>query len=108
MPLLMPILNYYGYDGYFLILDSLIQPPLFFTMIIGVPFKFLIMIFFISISKHIEIDCYYIHHHLTQDTLNLVSVSSSDQTIDIFTKVHPPGRFTDLVTKLKLASILST
>jgi hypothetical protein len=55
-------------------------------------------------TKHIEIDCHFIRHHLQQSTLHLLSVSSEDQITDVFTKSHPPGRLRDLVSKLKMAS----
>uniref|UniRef100_A0A2N9ICW1 Integrase catalytic domain-containing protein n=1 Tax=Fagus sylvatica TaxID=28930 RepID=A0A2N9ICW1_FAGSY len=55
-------------------------------------------------TKHIEIDCYLVQHHLLQDSLQLISVSSHDQLADIFTKSHPTGRFRDLVSKLQLVS----
>uniref|UniRef100_A0A2N9GF20 Reverse transcriptase Ty1/copia-type domain-containing protein n=1 Tax=Fagus sylvatica TaxID=28930 RepID=A0A2N9GF20_FAGSY len=55
-------------------------------------------------TKHIEIDCYFIRHHLQQSALHLLSVSSEDQLADVFTKSHPPGRLRDLVSKLKMAS----
>ena len=57
-------------------------------------------------TKHIEIDCHFVRHHLTAGTIRLQSVSSADQTADIFTKAHPPGRLQDLVSKLKLVSVL--
>ena len=44
-------------------------------------------------TKHIEIDCHFIRHHLLQGTLTLQSVSSHDQLVDIFTKPLPPGTF---------------
>uniref|UniRef100_A0A2N9JBG9 Reverse transcriptase Ty1/copia-type domain-containing protein n=1 Tax=Fagus sylvatica TaxID=28930 RepID=A0A2N9JBG9_FAGSY len=37
-------------------------------------------------TKHIEIDCHFVRHHLLQGTLQLHSVSSQDQLADIFTK----------------------
>ena len=55
-------------------------------------------------TKHIEIDCHFIRHHLQQSVLHLLSVSSEDQLADVFTKSHPPGRLRDLVSKLKMAS----
>uniref|UniRef100_A0A2N9HHI0 Reverse transcriptase Ty1/copia-type domain-containing protein n=1 Tax=Fagus sylvatica TaxID=28930 RepID=A0A2N9HHI0_FAGSY len=55
-------------------------------------------------TKHIEIDCHLVRHHLLQGSLQLVSVSSHDQLADIFTKSHPTGRFRDLVSKLQLVS----
>uniref|UniRef100_A0A2N9HDW9 Reverse transcriptase Ty1/copia-type domain-containing protein n=1 Tax=Fagus sylvatica TaxID=28930 RepID=A0A2N9HDW9_FAGSY len=41
-------------------------------------------------------------------TLQLRSVSSQDQLADIFTKPMPPGRFRDLISKLKLVSLHPT
>ena len=55
-------------------------------------------------TKHIEIDCHFIRHHLIHGALKLFSVSSKDQLVDIFTKLHPKGRFCDLVDNLKLVS----
>uniref|UniRef100_A0A2N9G329 Uncharacterized protein n=1 Tax=Fagus sylvatica TaxID=28930 RepID=A0A2N9G329_FAGSY len=55
-------------------------------------------------TKHIEIDCHFIRHHLQQSALHLLSVPSEDQLADVFTKSHPPGRLRNLVSKLKMAS----
>uniref|UniRef100_A0A2N9GY11 Reverse transcriptase Ty1/copia-type domain-containing protein n=1 Tax=Fagus sylvatica TaxID=28930 RepID=A0A2N9GY11_FAGSY len=59
-------------------------------------------------TKHIEIDCHFVRHHLLQGTLQLRSVSSQDQLADIFTKPMPSGRFCDLISKLKLVSVHPT
>uniref|UniRef100_A0A2N9G728 Uncharacterized protein n=1 Tax=Fagus sylvatica TaxID=28930 RepID=A0A2N9G728_FAGSY len=40
-------------------------------------------------TKHIEIDCHFIRHHLQQSALYLLSVPSKDQLADVFTKSHP-------------------
>jgi hypothetical protein len=56
-------------------------------------------------TKHIEIDCHLVCHHLSTGILHLLPVSSSDQTADIFTKTFPLGHFRDLVSKLKMASV---
>uniref|UniRef100_A0A2N9G8X2 Reverse transcriptase Ty1/copia-type domain-containing protein n=1 Tax=Fagus sylvatica TaxID=28930 RepID=A0A2N9G8X2_FAGSY len=56
-------------------------------------------------TKHVEIDCHLVRHHLSAGILHLFLVSSSNQTIDIFTKTFPSGRFHDLVSKLKMASV---
>uniref|UniRef100_A0A2N9GMX8 Reverse transcriptase Ty1/copia-type domain-containing protein n=1 Tax=Fagus sylvatica TaxID=28930 RepID=A0A2N9GMX8_FAGSY len=55
-------------------------------------------------TKHIEIDCHFIRHHLQQIALHLLFVSSEDQLADVFTKSYPPRRLRDLVSKLKMAS----
>jgi hypothetical protein len=57
-------------------------------------------------TKHIEIDCHFVRQHVTRGTIRLLPVSSLEQTADIFTKAHLPGRFQDLVTKLKLVTAL--
>ena len=57
-------------------------------------------------TKHIEIDCHLVRHHVLQGTINLVLISSQSQITDIFTKSHPLRRFQDLVHKLKLSSTL--
>ena len=56
-------------------------------------------------SKHIEIDCHFIRHHLLQGTLILQSVSSQDQLADIFTKPLPLGTFRALASKLIMVSL---
>ena len=35
-------------------------------------------------TKHIEIDCHFVRHHLLQDILQIRSVSSQDQLADIY------------------------
>ena len=56
-------------------------------------------------TKHIEIDCHFIRHHLIQGTLTLQSVSSQDQLADIFTKPLPLGTFRALASKLIMVSL---
>ena len=56
-------------------------------------------------TKHIEIDCHFIRHHLLQGTLTLQSVSSQDQLADIFTKLLPPETFRALAFKLRMVSL---
>ena len=56
-------------------------------------------------TKHIEIDCHFIRHHLLQGTLTLQSVSSQDQLTDIFTKLLPPRTFQALTSKLIMVSL---
>ena len=50
--------------------------------------------------KHIEIDCHITCQHLKKCNLQLFSISSTDQPIDIFTKTHPPSCLQDLISKL--------
>ena len=50
-------------------------------------------------TKHIEIDCHFIRHHLFQSTLTLQYVSSQDQLVSIFTKPLPLGTFRALPSK---------
>ena len=57
-------------------------------------------------TKHIEIDCHFIRYHLVYGAFKLISVSSKDQLVDIFTKSHPKGRLHTLVDNLKLVSHL--
>ena len=55
-------------------------------------------------SKLIEIDCHFIRYHLVYGALKLISVSSKDQLVDIFTKSHPKERLRTLVDNIKLVS----
>ena len=56
-------------------------------------------------TKHIEIDCHFIRHHLLQGTLTFQSISSHDQLADIFTKPLSPGTFRALTSKLRMVSL---
>ncbi|GKV37382.1 hypothetical protein SLEP1_g45417 [Rubroshorea leprosula] len=44
-------------------------------------------------TKHIEIDCHFIRHHVEKGTIHLIFISSVDQPVDLFTKAHFLGRF---------------
>ncbi|XP_059658422.1 uncharacterized mitochondrial protein AtMg00810-like [Cornus florida] len=57
-------------------------------------------------TKNIEIDCHIECHHVAQGTVRLHSVTSVDQTTNIFTKSYPSGKFQELVSKLKLVFVL--
>ena len=53
-------------------------------------------------TKHIEINCHFIHYLLVHGTFKLFSISFKDQLADIFTKSHPKERLRTLVDNLKL------
>ncbi|XP_063938735.1 uncharacterized mitochondrial protein AtMg00810-like [Daucus carota subsp. sativus] len=53
-------------------------------------------------TKHIEIDCHFTRQQVAKGTVHLHSVTSADNTADIFTKAQPPGSFRNYVSKLKL------
>ncbi|GKU95198.1 hypothetical protein SLEP1_g8589 [Rubroshorea leprosula] len=55
-------------------------------------------------TKHIEVDCHFIRHHVVQGTVHLVFIGSADQLADLFTKAHFPEHFHTLLSKLKLVS----
>ena len=55
-------------------------------------------------TEHIEIDCHFIRYHLVHGALKLISISSKDQLVDIFTKSYSKGCLRDLVDNLKLVS----
>ncbi|GKV16980.1 hypothetical protein SLEP1_g27540 [Rubroshorea leprosula] len=55
-------------------------------------------------TKHIEVDCHFIHHQVAQGTVHLVFVGSTDQPADLFTNTHFLGCFHTLLSKLKLVS----
>ena len=74
-----------------------------FTVIIQVLFKLLDA--FLECTKHIEIDCHFIRHHLLQGTLTLSSISSQDQLADIFTKPPPLEISRALTSKLIMVSL---
>ncbi|GKV24463.1 hypothetical protein SLEP1_g34076 [Rubroshorea leprosula] len=48
-------------------------------------------------TKHIEVDCHFVHHHVAQGTVQLVFISSADQPADLFTKAHFHGLFRTLL-----------
>ncbi|GKU90857.1 hypothetical protein SLEP1_g4801 [Rubroshorea leprosula] len=55
-------------------------------------------------TKHIEVDCHFIRHHVAKGTVHLVFIGSTNQPADLFTMAHFPGRFRTLLSKLKLVS----
>lgn len=53
-------------------------------------------------TKHIEIDCHFVRHHLQHGTLSLPYVKSQLQLADFFTKSHTIQRFRFLLGKLSM------
>ncbi|GKV37475.1 hypothetical protein SLEP1_g45501 [Rubroshorea leprosula] len=52
-------------------------------------------------TKHIEVDCHFVRHHVAQGTVHLVFISFVDQPTNLLTKAHFPGCFHTLISKLK-------
>ncbi|GKV11891.1 hypothetical protein SLEP1_g23109 [Rubroshorea leprosula] len=55
-------------------------------------------------TKHIEVDCHFVHHYVAQGTIHLVFIGSAGHVADLFTKAHFFGHFHALLSKLKLVS----
>lgn len=58
-------------------------------------------------TKYIQIDCHFVRQHVTRNTVRLLHVSCEDQLAAVFTKVHPPDHFQDLIFKFKMVCHLS-
>ena len=56
-------------------------------------------------TKHIELDLYFVHEKVIQKLIDVRHVPSSDQTVDIFTKVIPSYRFPLLRSKLRVLDL---
>lgn len=54
-------------------------------------------------TKHVEVDCHFIHQHVVSDIIQLLHVSSEHQFADHFTKSLPKARHNYLTPKLMLA-----
>jgi hypothetical protein len=52
-------------------------------------------------AKHFDINYHFVRHHVLQGAVRLCPIAFVDQLADVFTKVHPPRHFHDLVPKLK-------
>lgn len=55
-------------------------------------------------TKHIELDCHFVRHHLQFGSISLPFVSSVLQLADFFTKTHTSARFRFLLDKLSVFS----
>lgn len=56
-------------------------------------------------TKHLDIDCHLVHEKLQAGVMRLLSISSHNQTADVFTKVSNPRQFYECVNKLGLVDI---
>ena len=57
---------------------------------------------FHEMTKHIKVDFHFIRQHLLKKSLSLPSTSYIEQVADIFIESQLPGRFRQLVSKLKM------
>ncbi|GMP69460.1 hypothetical protein CsSME_00028716 [Camellia sinensis var. sinensis] len=60
---------------------------------------------FHSRSKHIKVDCHFVHERVAANELLLKYVPSADQVADVFTKPLSTARFSFLIDKLMVSSI---
>jgi len=51
-------------------------------------------------SKHIEVDCHYVHDKITAGILKTAHVSTMFQLADVFTNAIPVDQFSELLSKL--------
>ncbi|KHN06596.1 Copia protein, partial [Glycine soja] len=58
-------------------------------------------------TKHIEIDCHIVRDKVNKGLLKLLTISSSMQLADIFTKPFPPALFQGFHSKLGMMNIHS-
>ncbi|CAL2246014.1 unnamed protein product [Prunus armeniaca] len=59
-------------------------------------------------TKHIEVDCHFIRHHVSQGTISLFYLASEHQSAYLFTKSHSAVRFWFLLSKLHMLSRASS
>ena len=59
-------------------------------------------------TKHIDVDCHFIHDKYLRNTISLPHISTSLQIVDIFTKGLPRLRHQFLVSKLMLVDSLAS
>jgi len=58
-------------------------------------------------TKHIEIDCHIVRKKLKKGLIHLLSISTTEQLADIYTKVLGPQFFKNICSKLGLINICS-
>ncbi|MCI27856.1 copia protein, partial [Trifolium medium] len=56
-------------------------------------------------TKHLHIDCHLVREKLLKGILKLLHVSTDDQIADFLTKVLPPPKFHDFISKLNMINI---
>ncbi|EOY02749.1 Uncharacterized protein TCM_017142 [Theobroma cacao] len=56
-------------------------------------------------TKHIELDCHFIHDKVLEGVICPQHISTKDQLADIFTKALPPVQFTYLLGKMSIDNI---
>lgn len=59
-------------------------------------------------TKHIEVDCHFMHHHVSQGTISIFYLASEQQFAYLFTKSHSAVRFWFLLSKLHMLSRASS
>ncbi|CAM8985469.1 unnamed protein product [Rhodiola kirilowii] len=57
-------------------------------------------------TKHIELDCHFIRHHINSKTLEPAYIPTTDQPADLFTKQLPSDQLLRLLSKLGVSNFL--
>ncbi|CAM8914617.1 unnamed protein product [Rhodiola kirilowii] len=59
-------------------------------------------------TKHIELDCHFVRHHVGSKVLRQVYIPTDDQPADLFTKQLPADQLHRLLSKLSVSNFLHT
>ena len=59
-------------------------------------------------TKHIEIDCHFIHDKIAEGFIKLLPIRSQCQLADMFTKALPSSLFLTLLSKMAVINIHSS
>ncbi|CAM8943540.1 unnamed protein product [Rhodiola kirilowii] len=57
-------------------------------------------------TKHVEIDCHFVRHHVNSGLIHPLFIRTHDQPADLFTKPMPSDRLTMLCSKLGVSNFL--